>query len=150
MIQRYLLPPSSGRSPSETSANLYQTTRRYNPEDSHLRTTNKRRTVSRVAEIVILNRSSETNNHDQVFSWYLLLFPKKILAQPNTVIPRYTRNRFAIFRLYEMHRLICFSIYEPIFAYTSSFLSQTDRCSRREINFCFASFRLTSSFGGTN
>jgi hypothetical protein len=25
----------------------------------------------------------------------------------------------------------CFSIYEPIFAYTSSFLSQTDRCSRR-------------------
>jgi hypothetical protein len=25
----------------------------------------------------------------------------------------------------------CFSIYEQIFAYTSSFLSQTDRCSRR-------------------
>jgi hypothetical protein len=25
----------------------------------------------------------------------------------------------------------CFSIYEPIFAYTSSFLSQTDRCSWR-------------------
>jgi hypothetical protein len=25
----------------------------------------------------------------------------------------------------------CFSIYEPIFTYTSSFLSQTDRCSRR-------------------
>jgi hypothetical protein len=25
----------------------------------------------------------------------------------------------------------CFSIYEPIFAHTSSFLSQTDRCSRR-------------------
>jgi hypothetical protein len=27
----------------------------------------------------------------------------------------------------------CFSIYEPIFAHTSSFLSQTDRCSRREV-----------------
>jgi hypothetical protein len=27
----------------------------------------------------------------------------------------------------------CFSIYEPIFAYTSSFLSQTDLCSRREV-----------------
>jgi hypothetical protein len=26
-----------------------------------------------------------------------------------------------------------FSIYEPIFAYTSSFLSQTDYCSRREV-----------------
>jgi hypothetical protein len=25
----------------------------------------------------------------------------------------------------------CFSVYEPIFAYTSSFLSQIDRCSRR-------------------
>jgi hypothetical protein len=32
-----------------------------------------------------------------------------------------------------MHKLIpvFFSIYEPIFAYTSSFLLQTDRCSRR-------------------
>jgi hypothetical protein len=27
----------------------------------------------------------------------------------------------------------CFSIYEPIFAKMSSFLSQTDRCSRREV-----------------
>jgi hypothetical protein len=27
----------------------------------------------------------------------------------------------------------CFSIYEPIFAYTSSVLSQTDRCSCREV-----------------
>jgi hypothetical protein len=53
-----------------------------------------------------------------------------------TVIPRYTSNRFTNFRLYELHKLIRFSIYEPIFAYTSS-LSQTDRCSRREweINF---------------
>jgi hypothetical protein len=27
----------------------------------------------------------------------------------------------------------CFSICKPIFAYTSSFLSQTDRCSCREV-----------------
>jgi hypothetical protein len=27
----------------------------------------------------------------------------------------------------------CFSIYEPVFAYTSSFLSQTDRCSHWEV-----------------
>jgi hypothetical protein len=33
-----------------------------------------------------------------------------------------------------MHKLIpVFSIYEPIFACTSSFLSQTDRCSHREV-----------------
>jgi hypothetical protein len=46
----------------------------------------------------------------------------------------------------------CFSIYEPIFSYTSSFLLQTDRCSRWEweINFRFMSFRLMSSLGGTN
>jgi hypothetical protein len=51
------------------------------------------------------------------------------LGLPCTVIPRYTNNRLASFRLLEMHT--CFPIYEPIFAYTSSFLSQTDRCSRR-------------------
>jgi hypothetical protein len=41
-----LLPPSSGRialmmeaaKTSETLVNFYQTTQRYNPEDSHLRT----------------------------------------------------------------------------------------------------------------
>jgi hypothetical protein len=44
-----------------------------------------------------------------------------------TVIPRVTS-----LRLHQMHKLIpfFFSIYEPIFAYTSSFLSQTDHCSR--------------------
>jgi hypothetical protein len=46
MFQRSLQPPSSGlialmmetARTSETLVNLYQTTRRYNPEDSHLRT----------------------------------------------------------------------------------------------------------------
>jgi hypothetical protein len=46
-FQRTLLPPSSGRysterteatRTSETSVNFYQTTREYNPEDSHIRT----------------------------------------------------------------------------------------------------------------
>jgi hypothetical protein len=45
----------------------------------------------------------------------------------NTVIFRFTS-----FRLYEMHKLMpVFLIYEPIFANTSSFLSQIERCSRR-------------------
>jgi hypothetical protein len=44
MFQRYLLPPSSSTllmeaaSTSETWVNFYQTTRRYNPDDSHLHT----------------------------------------------------------------------------------------------------------------
>jgi hypothetical protein len=36
MFQRCLLPPSSGPCTSETPVNFYQTTRRYNAEDSHL------------------------------------------------------------------------------------------------------------------
>jgi hypothetical protein len=32
-------PEDGGTRTSETSVNFYQTTRRYNPEDSHLRTT---------------------------------------------------------------------------------------------------------------
>jgi hypothetical protein len=38
VYQRSMLPPSSDR-PEETLVNFYQTTRRYNPEDSHLRIT---------------------------------------------------------------------------------------------------------------
>jgi hypothetical protein len=45
-----------------------------------------------------------------------------------TVIPRYTSNR-SLIRDAQINA--CFSIYEPIFAYMSSFLSQTDFCSRR-------------------
>jgi hypothetical protein len=37
-FQWYLLPPSAA-STSETSVNFYQTTRRNNPEDNHLRIT---------------------------------------------------------------------------------------------------------------
>jgi hypothetical protein len=62
------------------------------------------------------------------------LMSQQIKLHKCTVIPRYTRNLFTSFRLYEMHKLIpffFFSIYEPIFAHMSSFLSQTDRCSRR-------------------
>jgi hypothetical protein len=53
----------------------------------------------------------------------------------NTVIPRYTNNRFTSFRLYKMDNLIpvFFLIYEPNSAYASSFFSQIDRCSRREV-----------------
>jgi hypothetical protein len=43
-FQRYLLPPST-RTP-ETSANFYQTTRRYNPEDIHLHTRRREKSFS--------------------------------------------------------------------------------------------------------
>jgi hypothetical protein len=74
----------------------------------------------------------------------------------NTVIPRYTSNRFTSFRLYEMHKLI------PVFQFMSQFSLSRAPSSRKpivvpgassregEINFRFTSFRITSSFGGTN
>jgi hypothetical protein len=47
------------------------------------------------------------------------------------VIPQYTSNRLTCFRLYDMHKLIpVFQFTSQFFAYTSSFLSQIDRCFR--------------------
>jgi hypothetical protein len=36
----------------------------------------------------------------------------------------------------------CFSVYEPIFSYTRSFLSETDRCSCRKLIFVLRVFAL--------
>jgi hypothetical protein len=71
-----------------------------------------------------------------------------------TVIPRYTSNQFTSFRLHKMHKLV------TGFQFTSQFSLVRASSSRKpivvqfgkqwETNFRFSSFRLTSSFGGTN
>jgi hypothetical protein len=45
---------------SETSVNVYQTTRRYNPEDSHLRTRRRENLKSYVIIIIIIITTTTT------------------------------------------------------------------------------------------
>jgi hypothetical protein len=51
----------------------------------------------------------------------------------NNIPSVYEQSVYDFSRIRDAQINTCFSIYEPIFAYTSFFLSQTDRCSRREV-----------------
>jgi hypothetical protein len=84
----------------------------------------------------------------------VLLAPKNVGSQvlysnrylKNTVIPRYTNNRFTSFRSYEMHKLI------PVFQFTSQFSNRSlfPSGSNGKLIFVLRVFALRAVFGGTD
>jgi hypothetical protein len=61
------------------------------------------------------------------FPWPRSRIPINPIQYRNTSVYEQPVSEFSLIR--DAHINTCSSVYEPIFAYTSSFLSQTDRCS---------------------
>jgi hypothetical protein len=85
MLRSLIAVMMEATSTSETSVNFYQTTRRNNPEDSHLHNRRRENLQSlqlHILEILILNLGLETCWLEQGFSWLSSVPPGESWASP--------------------------------------------------------------------